>query len=157
MHERHMQVAGAGGSTDYPFTVNSNAFNNVIPAPGATGAYTVTSSYAPFPGNSLSPGTSAPTLINVESGGGGGGGATSVTQTLTPTNTTANAPVTVTGTITSPAGTTPTGTVTVTVSPSSLIPCLACHHAGPELNAALASCIIRLGRAIEKTPPCCCA
>ncbi|CAL5220002.1 g1945 [Coccomyxa viridis] len=107
-------VASASGNTTSAFSVNGNAFSNVIPTPGTAGPYTVTSSFAPAPGNSLSPGSSAPTPITVTPGGGGLG-ATSITQTVTPTNPAANAPVTVAGTITSPLGTTPTGTLTITV------------------------------------------
>lgn len=60
-----MQVSGASGNTAYQFPVSSAAFSNVIPAPGAPGTYAVTTAYAPAPGNSLSPGSSAPTPITV--------------------------------------------------------------------------------------------
>ena len=104
------QVLGQnGGASSYTFPVNGNTYSDVIPAPGAPGTYTVTSTFAPTAGSSLGPSTSAPTTLTVSAG------LATIVEAVSPNPATPNGAETVTGTVTA-GGSPGAGTVQLYVS-----------------------------------------
>ncbi len=105
------QATGPGGTTNYTVPIDGSTYTYTLPAPSTLGSYQVVSSFAPAPGNSLSPASSAPQPLAVTAS------TATVAEELTPNPAQPNGAVLVNGTVTS-AGSPQTGTVQLYVSPS---------------------------------------
>lgn len=114
-HYLPIQVTGANGvATNYTFPVNGPNFSDVFPAPGAPGAYTVTSTFTPSAGSTLTGSTSGPASLTVAAA------AATITETVNPNPATAGSTVTVNGTVTNADGSAGAGTVQLYVRRNTL-------------------------------------
>ena len=105
------QVLGQnGGASSYTFPVNGNTYSDVIPAPGAPGTYTVTSTFAPAAGSGLGPSTSAPTTLTVSAS------LVAITEVISPNPAAPSGTETAIGSVTNADGRTGAGTVQLYVS-----------------------------------------
>jgi len=108
-------VTGANGvATNYTFPVNGPNFSDVFSAPGAPGTYTVTSTFTPSAGSTLTGSTSGPASLTV------GAAAATITETVNPNPATAGSTVTVNGTVTNADGSSGAGTVQLYVRRNTL-------------------------------------